>query len=215
MRALCRQIARTTTQLVSHSLRSLHGMSRGMSRGISFIELIVALGVSSVGIAGAFVLYSSAVKSMDVMEATGEMQQGFRKAFETMTLEIQETNVSMIDTSVPYAISFPSARQANVFQQNNDGTPSWQNAVVYFLDSETETLCRYVTAKTDWTTNFDTATAFAVENPQRLVFDVSNLQFQLAGNLLTITMESSKTLESMDTSSPVTKSLTTQVALRN
>ncbi len=182
--------------------------------GFTLLELLMGLGLSSIGLTAGLALYSSGKTALNVVEMTTEVQQGFRKAFETIALEIQETNISTIDTSVPYAISFASARQENVFQINPDRTPDWQNAVVYFLDISTNTLCRYVEAKSDWTTTFDTASAFGVANPQRLVPDVTDLEFNLSDDILTITMQVSTSTAS-GTSGPVTSELATQIRVRN
>ena len=140
-----------------------------------------------------------------------EMQQGARKALETMIQELQETALGTIDFSVPNAISFASAREATGFASNADGTPAWKNAVVYFLDTGTNTLCRYVEAKTDWSTTFNTVSAFDAANPERLVPRMTNLVFGQTGNLLSITIGISGDGESV----ALSDELTTQVYMRN
>lgn len=215
MKALYQRIRQMVTRATGSSGQSLRSMCHGMVYGFTLLELVIAMGVSSIGITGSFVLYRSGLQLLDVTQATGETNQSIRKGFETMILEIQETSVDTIDTSIPHAISFASARQSDVFQIESDGTPIWQNTVVYFLDPGTGTLCRYVTAKSNWATKFNTVSVFEVENPQQLVPDVSDLTFTLNGNLLAIGMQISKSVRSADSSDPLTTELATQVYLRN
>lgn len=203
-----------TARLAITNLWSLKRLCHQAALGFTLIELLVSLGLSALGATGGMVLYSSSRKSLEKMEATAEVQQGFRKAFEAVILEVQETNTSTIDTSVPHAISFASAMQNGVFQTNNDGTPNWQNAVVYFLDPSTNTLCRYTAPKSDWTTTFNTVAVFDEEDPEQLVTDVTGLDFYLSGNVLTVIMECAKDLHA-DTENPLTAELAVQVYLRN
>lgn len=195
--------------------RLLKKMYRRAVLGFTLFEMLVALGMSSIGLTAGIMVYTAGGKLSDVSQTTAEAQQGFRKALATMALEIQETKTSMIDTSVPHCISFASARQSNVFQTNSDGSPNWQNAVVFFLDSGTNTLCRYTEARSNWSTSFDTASALEAEDPEQLVKDVTDLDFHLSGNVLTIIMEISKNLRSADSTSPIATELAVQIYLRN
>jgi hypothetical protein len=181
---------------------------------------LIALSVSLISLIGGLTLYRSGFQTLNVGRTSTEMQQGARKALETMVQELQETTAGTLDTSVPYAISFASAREWVLndegilvweFEPNPDGTPTWKNAVVYFLDTGSSTLCRYVEAKTDWSTGFNTASAFSASNPEKLVPHVTNLQFQLVGNLLRITIETSGNVES----GTISDTVTTQVYVRN
>jgi len=179
--------------------------------GHTLIELLIALSVSLISLIGGLTLYRSGFQTLNVGRTSTEMQQGARKALETMVQELQETTAGTLDISVPYAISFASARETTGFASKADGTPAWKNAVVYFLDTGTSTLCRYVEAKTDWSTGFNTASAFSASNPEKLVPHVTNLQFQLVGNLLRITIETSGNVES----GTISDTVTTQVYVRN
>ena len=184
---------------------------RRTASGYTLIEVLIALAISLIGFIGGLTLYSSGAKTLKVGRASTEIQQGARKALETIIKDLQETTISTIDVSVPYAIRFASAQNAGSFALNSDGTPDWKNAVVYFLDTASNTLCRYIEAKDDWSTGFDTASAFDAVNPEQLVPHVTNLEFSLVGNLLSMTIEMSDTTESV----PISKELTTQVYVRN
>lgn len=186
-----------------------------MALGFTLIEMLVALGISSVGFAAGLMIFSSTRKTYDAIQMRNEVQQEFRNAFETITLELQATNTATIDTSVPYAVSFASAKQNGVFQKNADGTPNWQDVVVFFLDSGTHTLRRYAEPKSDWSPPFETASALSAQDSSPLVPDVTNLEFHLSGNILTVMMEISKSVPSADTEEPIATELTAQIYLRN
>jgi hypothetical protein len=183
---------------------------RSTKHGYSIMELLVAVGVSFVGLSGGFMLYQAGQETLNTATTTSEMQQGFRKAFETMTQELQETDGATVDVSVPNAISFASAWDSSNFTMNADGSPDWKHAVVYFWNSSENTLCRYTSPKDDWSTLFDTASAFTMEDREELVSDVTGIQFQLSGKLLTITATITPTNQAGYTST-----LSTQVYLHN
>lgn len=178
--------------------------------GYSLMEVIMAMAIASIGFTGGLTLFRGVQNTLNVVTTTSQMQQGIRKGFETMTQELQGTSVNTIDISVPYAICFASAVENTGFALNGDGTPDWKNAVVYFMDEETNMLCRYVEAKDDWTTGFNTEAAVQLPNPEQLIPDVADLQFQLTGNLLSITMKISK-----EDPSDMSNTLSTQIYLRN
>ena len=211
------RITHHASRITFHAIRNPQSAIRNRIRyrqtewGHTLIELLIALSVSLISLIGGLTLYRSGFQTLNVGRTSTEMQQGARKALETMVQELQETTTGTLDTSVPYAISFASARVGNGFSSKNDGTPAWKNAVVYFLDTGSSTLCRYVEAKTDWSTGFNTASAFSASNPEKLVPHVTNLQFQLVGNLLRITIETSGNVES----GTISDTVTTQVYVRN
>ncbi len=198
---------------IKHVLRFMfHASIRNLKspNGYSLIEVIMAMAIASIGFVGGLTLFRGVQNTLNVVTTTSEMQHGIRKGFETMTQELQGTSVNTIDMSVPYAICFASAEDGTGFALNDDGTPDWKNAVVYFLQSETNMLCRYVEPKDDWMTGFDTGAAVQLPNPEQLIPDVSDLQFQLTGNLLSITMKISK-----EDPSDMSNTLSTQIYLRN
>ncbi len=198
---------------IKHVLRFMfHASIRNLKspNGYSLMEVIMAMAIASIGFAGGLTLFRGVQNTLNVVTTTSEMQHGIRKGFETMTQELQGTSVNTIDISVPGAICFASAVEDTGFALNGDGTPDWKNAVVYFLQSGTNMLCRYVEPKDDWTTSFDVGAAVQVPNPEPLVPDVTDLQFQLTGNLLSITIKISK-----EDSSDMSNTLSTQIYLRN
>ncbi len=182
--------------------------------GYTLIEVLIALSLSSIGFIGGLMLYRSGHRVLNISRATAEIEQGSRKALETMIQELQETTIDSVDVSVPQAISFASAWNSGTFASNIDWTPDWKQAVVYFLDTSTNTLCRYVAPKDDWSTGFNTASAFSATNIERLVPDVTRLEFAWVGNLLRITIETSKNVQTADLGN-VSEALTTQVAMQN
>jgi type II secretory pathway pseudopilin PulG len=186
---------------------------RSRNYGYSLLELLVALGMSFVGFSGAFMLYRAGSNAMNMASTSSQMQGGFRKAFETISQDLQETTVNSVDTSVPNALSFASAWENGAFQTNADASPDWKYVVVYFLDSTKNMLCRYTLLKDDWSTPFDTSSAFNATNRVELVSDVTGVQFQLSGNVLTITLTIYPSNQSAPT--PMTATLSTQVYLRN
>ena len=210
--------------------------------GYTLIETLVALMISLIGLTGGLVLYRSGQQVVNTIHTTNELQLGVRKAFGTMIQELQETSADTIDLRVrrqsdsrlssgnppqnpardrsgrqriANAISFASAREGTRFVYNPDGTPDWKYAIAYFLDARTNTLYRYVVPKDNWETRFNTASAFRAVNLEPFVPDITNLEFQLTGNLLRITIESSRDVQSAESSAPLTTKLTTRVYLRN
>ncbi len=197
---------------IKHVLRFMfHASIRNLKspNGYSLMEVIMAMAIASIGFVGGLTLFRGVQNTLNVVTTTSQMQHGIRKGFETMTQELQDTYVNTIDISVAGAISFASAVEEAGFALNSDGTPDWKNAVVYFLNTQTHMLCRYVEAKDDWTTSFDTFAAIQVPNPEPLIPNVADLQFQLNGNLLLITIKVS------GDSADMSQTLTTQIYLRN
>ena len=133
--------------------------------GYSLIEVIMAMALSVIGLVGGLTLFQGVNNTLNVVTTTSEMQYGIRKGLETMTQELRRTSVNTIDISVPCAISFASAEDGTGFALNDDGTPDWKNAVVYFMDEQTNMLCRSVETKDDWTTGFNTGAAVQVPDP--------------------------------------------------
>jgi prepilin-type N-terminal cleavage/methylation domain-containing protein len=178
------------------------------SNGFTLIEIMIGLAIALIGALGGLTLYRYGHETLNTVNTSNEMQQGIRKAFETMAQEIQETSISMVDVNVPNTVSFASAWDSGTFQKNSDGTPDWKYAVAYFWDSGTNTLCRYVEWKDDWTTPFNTASVFGAPNPEKLIPNITDLQFVLNGSLLEMTLTTSK-----GGSTPI--QITTQIYMRN
>lgn len=176
--------------------------------GFTLIELMIGMAIAVIGALAGLTLYRYGHETLNTVNASNEMQQGIRKAFETMVQEVQETSISTVDASVSNAVSFASAWDSGSFQKNSDGTPDWKYAVAYFWDSGTNMLCRYTEWKDDWTAPFNTSAVFGTPNPERLIPNITDLQFVLNGNLLEMSLATSK-----DGSTPI--QITTQIYMRN
>jgi prepilin-type N-terminal cleavage/methylation domain-containing protein len=183
---------------------------RQTDAGFSLIELIMALAISLIGLTGGFTLYRSAHQTVNATQTAAEIQSSVRKVLELMAQDLHESSVDTIDLSVSGAISFASARNANSFVSNSDGTPDWKNAIVYFVDDETNTLCRYVEAKDDWSANFNTASALTSDDVEQLTPHVTGMSFTLNDNVLTVALAFSKHIESAGSDV-----FTSQILIRN
>ena len=183
---------------------------RNSEAGFSLIEMIMALTISLIGLIGGLTLYRSAHEATNAGQEAMEIQAGVRKALEIIAKELHESNVDTIDVTVSNAVSFASARSNGTFVSNSDGTPDWQNAVVYFVDTTSNTLCRVVQAKDDWSSGFDTASALTSEDIEQLVPNVESMTCTLTDNVLNITFAFSKHIESEDNDV-----YTSQVLIRN
>lgn len=59
--------------------------------GFTLIELMIGMAISVIGALAGLTLYRYGNETLNTVNASNEMQQGIRKAFETMVQEVQET----------------------------------------------------------------------------------------------------------------------------
>ncbi len=192
-------------------METLH---RKRELGLTLVELLIAMGISLIGFTAGYLLLQTGYKSLNVGREAAEAQQKVRIAIETMIQEFQETSADTVWVTGD-VISFASARDADYnFATNEDGTPDWQKAVVYFRDAESDTLFKYEEAKDDWTANFDSSFAFEAEEGalKKMATSVNAITFQLSpNNLLDVTIEFIKDAEGEG----MPEELTTAVRLQN
>ena len=194
-----------------NNMKTLH---RKRELGLTLVELLIAMSISLIGFAAGYILLQSGYKSLNVGKEAAEAQQKVRIAIETMIQEFQETSADTVWVTGE-AISFASAKAADYnFATNEDGTPDWQKAVVYFRDAGSNTLFKYEETKDDWTTNFDSSFAFEAEEGalKKMATSVNAITFQLSpNNLLSVTIEFIKDAEGEG----MPEELTTAVRLQN
>lgn len=140
--------------------------NRCSQRGFTLMETVIALGVASISVIGAYSLALVIEKHYRSSSAVSDVYRQSRIAMERMFRDISETsNETITITYDPYdAISFASARDENGdFQSETYGAlnfsrPVWQKAIVYYTLPDNDgdkDLYRKEIPKTDWSTNYD------------------------------------------------------------
>ena len=172
---------------------------RKTEAGHSLIEMIMAMSISLIGLIGGLTLYRSAHHTVNAGRESTEIQARGRKVLELMAMELQESNVDTIDLSATGAISFASARSGGTFATEADGSPDWNKAVVYCVDSDSNCLRRYDEAKTDWPTLFNTSYFLTRSDLDTVCEDVVegviDMTCQLVGSVLTIAVKMKSHME--------------------
>lgn len=129
------------------------------SDGISLLEVMIAVAIGLIGVAGSYSLLASMnstrTENMEVLQA----QQEARNIMERMTRELRESSPEVVwpqyypDIVLPEGdtedgetswVYFFTPRNINrEFIVNAEGEPSWQRGIEYWLDWNTNILYRF------------------------------------------------------------------------
>lgn len=183
--------------------------------GWSLTELLMTLAISTIGVGAAFAMVSMGHRHVQRGDVVTGMQQQSRTSVEWMARELRESALDSIVISgeASDAISFSSARDtAGDFQQDENATPQWQQAIVYYLKPGTTQLYRYATPKTDWSQLVSPSTIIEQSLGECISSDVASLAFALNGLLANITIE---TVRETISGAAAKNALSTNVVLRN
>jgi prepilin-type N-terminal cleavage/methylation domain-containing protein len=181
--------------------------------GFTLAEVLVALSIGLLVVSGGFVFIGVGYKYLDHTIAVSTVQRDSRIAMHRMVKEIQESKLGTITIGTgAQSVSFASARNTSgVFQFTSSGAPSWQKAVVYYLDSNAKKLYRYEETKTDWSLNYTPDSAIGNASAKQVIPNITSLQFAISSNLVTIT----HTVTTTTKAGKITETLSTNVRLRN
>lgn len=177
------------------------------SDGISLLEVMIAVAIGLVGVAGSYSLLatmnSTRTENSEVLQA----QQEARNIMERMTRELRESSPEVVwpqhhpgmifpdgytEDEETYWVYFFTPRNRNrEFMVNAEGEPSWQRGIEYWLDWNTNILYRYqfYLDANPTTEGWDTEDWYTFEeiskNVEKLTFKRKNDMFTI--NLRTFT----------------------------
>ena len=207
-------------------MRKLLHLLQRKEKGFTLIEVLLATTISLIGLSAGVIVLALGYKHFNLGRHVAQEQKA-RIALEKMVRELQETGIFTInpDSSVIYSeensssiISFASARhdETNEFLTDQNGMPSWINAIVYFRDATSNTLYRYKEPKTYWGTNYDVSgfDPSLTEGSEPMAQFITDLKFWFSDDeLLNIKMKIA--LASEEEESPYELTLNTTIKIRN
>ncbi len=167
------------------------------SKGISLVEVIIAMAIGLIGALGSYSLFASVHGTRAENLAVVQAQQEARNVMERITRELRESSPEVVwpdyeDGVESSRVYFLTPRNADrEFIINDQGEPEWQRGIYYWLNSNTHTLYRHQfylnfdPESGDWSSwfNFEIVS----ENVERLSFSRSNeLNFSRTNDMITI-----------------------------
>lgn len=120
------------------------------SDGISLLEVMIAVAIGLIGVAGSYSLLASMnstrTENMEVLQA----QQEARNIMERMTRELRESSPEVVwpqdfmeDEETSWVYFFTPRNINREFIVNAEGEPSWQRGIEYWLNWNTNILYRF------------------------------------------------------------------------
>jgi len=117
-------------------------------KGFTLIEMVIAMSIGLIGVAGGYALLANVQGTMAGNSAVTQAQQEARFIVERITRELCESSRDRVWPSpMPnggsdYIVFLTPRNEDRVFIVDNDGNPQWQRAILYRLDSDSK-LRRY------------------------------------------------------------------------
>jgi prepilin-type N-terminal cleavage/methylation domain-containing protein len=111
-------------------------------KGFTIVEMVVAMSISLIGVAGGYALLANVQGTMAGNSAVTQAQQEARLVVERVTRELQESSRDWVwpspmpEGGSDYIVFITPRNENRVFVVNDDGSPQWQRAILYRLDSD-------------------------------------------------------------------------------
>jgi len=130
-------------------------INKNCTKGLTLIELLIAVSISSIGILGSYSLISNIRNTVASQSEAVQAQQSARNIMERMAREIRESKPEYIWTTGDLNVSEPTILfltprdENNKFSLDSNGKPLWKGVVMYRLDSSSKDLFRYKSSDPD------------------------------------------------------------------
>lgn len=148
-------------------------MSREFSlneKGITLIELLVALIISAAVIAGIYRVFVAQSKAYTVQEQVVEVQQGTRSAMEILLRDLRMAGFDSDDVGSKISIANPIVAGDHSVIVSYEYDYTTQYAITYSLDAATKRLFRQLTTIKDDGSRIDGPQEVLLENVEALDF---------------------------------------------
>jgi prepilin-type N-terminal cleavage/methylation domain-containing protein len=131
---------------------------RNAQKGFTIVEMMIAVGISAIIIAGVFGILTVSNKQLEVIHARMSLQEGPREALFKMAQEIRQTSpdssklhtLSTPDangieraSTIDFIVPVPAPDAASLIDTNFD--PKWACQIQYRLDETTHQILRVAT----------------------------------------------------------------------
>ena len=119
------------------------------SAGFTLIEVVIASLIITIGVMGSYALFNNVQDTSAGNSAAIQAQQEARLAMERMARELRESSAERIWTHEdiyfyePMVMFLTPKNDDRTFAVNESGEPEWQQAILYILDMESNSLHKY------------------------------------------------------------------------
>jgi prepilin-type N-terminal cleavage/methylation domain-containing protein len=139
-------------------------------RGVTLIELMVALIVCAFVVGGIYRLFVAQTRAYTVQDQVVEIQQNIRSAMDTMVRDIRLTGFDSDDVNSKIVVNTPFVLGASAMTVNYEYDNTTRNTVTYSRDAATARLLRQLTTVKDDGTTVVGAQEVLLDNVDNLLF---------------------------------------------
>ncbi len=139
-------------------------------KGLTLIELLVALVIFSMVIAGTYRLFVAQSRAYTVQDQVVETQQSIRSAMEILLRDLRMTGFDNDSLNSKIIIPTPLIAGSNDLTVSYEFDDTTQYSVRYWRDGPTQTLNRQLTSTKDDGTSVVSPTDLLLENVEELQF---------------------------------------------